>query len=169
MVLNRSNDLIWGAYGANAVHFSFLLEVVAGYLSLPVGTYTQVSMNTHVYERHWKMMEDLGQFAPDVTSGESLSDTDPYANGYVEPYPVMSDPLSFDQDCVLALEGATRGYGNSFFPDVFLPMVEAWRIYKENKDQPEKRIDLALKRLDQCKALDWQMAATEWLERRRTR
>jgi hypothetical protein len=87
----------------------------------------------------------------------------------VEPYPVMSDPLSFDQDCVLALEGATRGYGNSFFPDVFLPMVEAWRIYKENKDQPEKRIDLALKRLDQCKALDWQMAATEWLERRRTR
>ena len=29
-VCNRSNDLVWGCLGANAVHFSFLLEYMAG-------------------------------------------------------------------------------------------------------------------------------------------
>ena len=46
-VCNRSNDIIWGAYGANAVHMSMLQEYMAGALRVGVGTYYQVSDNYH--------------------------------------------------------------------------------------------------------------------------
>jgi hypothetical protein len=49
VVFNRSNDIVWGCYGANAVHFSFLQEYMARWVGLPVGTYTQVSVNWHGY------------------------------------------------------------------------------------------------------------------------
>jgi hypothetical protein len=48
-VCNRSNDIVWGAYGANAVHFSMLQELIAAGVGLPVGTYTQFSNNYHLY------------------------------------------------------------------------------------------------------------------------
>ena len=48
-VFCRSNDIIWGCYGANAVHFSFLLEYLARRIGCPVGTYHQVSVNWHAY------------------------------------------------------------------------------------------------------------------------
>lgn len=49
MVTCRSNDIIWGAYGANAVQFSVLQEYLARRLGVRVGTYYQVSFNFHVY------------------------------------------------------------------------------------------------------------------------
>lgn len=48
-VSNRSNDMVWGAYGANVVHFSFLHEFVACAVGLNVGTYYQVSNDLHIY------------------------------------------------------------------------------------------------------------------------
>lgn len=48
-VYNRSNDLVWGAYGANQVHFGFLHEVVATAACMTQGTYTQIGANTHLY------------------------------------------------------------------------------------------------------------------------
>lgn len=48
-VCNRSNDVIWGAYGANAVHMSFLHEYVALASGLSIGTYYQMSNNYHIY------------------------------------------------------------------------------------------------------------------------
>lgn len=48
-VTNRSNDMIWGTYGANMVHFNILLNFVAHAVGLPKGYYHQVSSNTHVY------------------------------------------------------------------------------------------------------------------------
>jgi len=49
VVFNRSNDMVWGCYGANAVHFSFLHEFIGRSTGLPLGTYTQVSVNLHAY------------------------------------------------------------------------------------------------------------------------
>lgn len=49
MVSNRSNDIVWGAYGANAVHFSFLHHLVAELSGFEVGVYRQVSDNYHMY------------------------------------------------------------------------------------------------------------------------
>jgi hypothetical protein len=48
-VYNRSNDVIWGCYGANAVQFSVLLQFVAGALGKEVGWLCQFSANWHVY------------------------------------------------------------------------------------------------------------------------
>lgn len=48
-VMNRSNDAMWGAYGANAVQFSFLQEFVACALNVRVGHYRQISDSFHVY------------------------------------------------------------------------------------------------------------------------
>ena len=49
-VFCRSNDIIWGAYFANAFHFACLLEYLAAYIGCPVGVYRQISVNYHAYE-----------------------------------------------------------------------------------------------------------------------
>lgn len=48
-VTNRSNDTVWGAYGANVVHMSFLHSYVAHKVGKKVGTYYQESNNLHLY------------------------------------------------------------------------------------------------------------------------
>lgn len=48
-VFNRSNDLIWGALGANYFHFTILQEYIAAHTFTEVGKYHQVSNNSHVY------------------------------------------------------------------------------------------------------------------------
>jgi thymidylate synthase len=48
-VSNRSNDLVWGAYGANVVHMSMLHSYVAHMVGKKVGTYYQMSNNLHLY------------------------------------------------------------------------------------------------------------------------
>ena len=45
----RSNDMLWGAYGANVVHFSILQEVLASELKVQIGSYRQMSNNFHLY------------------------------------------------------------------------------------------------------------------------
>ena len=50
----RSNDMVLGGYGANAVHFSFLQEYICDRLRieglpLRVGVYNQISMDAHLY------------------------------------------------------------------------------------------------------------------------
>jgi thymidylate synthase len=61
-VCNRSNDAIWGAYGANAVQFSMLQEYIAGRLGVKVGKYRQFSNNFHAYEwnEYWKWFRQNG-------------------------------------------------------------------------------------------------------------
>ena len=48
-VLNRSNDMIWGTYGANLVQFSMIYEYVCAHVNVPMGTMYQVSNSYHVY------------------------------------------------------------------------------------------------------------------------
>jgi thymidylate synthase len=162
MVSNRSNDMIWGAYGANAVHFSFLLEVMAAFIEVRVGTYTQVSMNTHVYEPHFALAEAMADLAPDVLARQRHQDACPYDRGEVKPYPVVANTRWFTE-LEAFMVGTTRGYTNPFFPEVALPLLNAWGIYKE------KDLDRALSAVAECAATDWKLAATDWLLRRRTR
>ena len=41
-VANRSNDVIWGAYGANAVQFAFLQEYIAAHLGWGIGRWSSI-------------------------------------------------------------------------------------------------------------------------------
>ena len=56
-VCNRSNDMVWGAYGANAVHMSVLQEFIAKSLEVEMGPYHQISDCFHVYENEqWEKL-----------------------------------------------------------------------------------------------------------------
>lgn len=63
-VLNRSNDLIWGALGANAVHFSLLQEYLAARIGVHVGRYNQVTNNLHVYTERFEPDKWLAAYEP---------------------------------------------------------------------------------------------------------
>lgn len=155
MTTARSHDAIWGAMGANAVHFSYLQEYVAARLGLVVGTFTQVSWNYHAYEKVFAKTYrgDLAQ---------PFHDKCPYGRGEVTTYPLVADAAAWDRDLALFLE-APEAYGfvNPFFSVVAKPMWWAHVAYK--------RGDLAgaLEIIWQCAATDWRRVCIEWLERRR--
>jgi thymidylate synthase len=49
-VTNRSNDMVWGAYGANVVHMSFLHSYISHQVGKKTGAYYQMSNNLHLYK-----------------------------------------------------------------------------------------------------------------------
>src|SRR6185437_2578726 len=51
VVFCRFNDLVWGAFGANAVHFSVLHEYISRRVGAPQGSYKQISVNLHAYDK----------------------------------------------------------------------------------------------------------------------
>lgn len=156
-VFCRSNDMVWGAYGANAVHFSMLQEYVASAVGVEVGPYWQISDNFHAYKTSLEPL--LGMPHPDQAR-------DPYEDGRVQPYPVMTeDRKTWDQDLALFLDqGPIVGFRDSFFRRVVTPMENAHKAYRQNKG--ERRYELALEILEQCRATDWRAAGQEWVQRR---
>lgn len=48
-VYNRSNDIHWGTFGANLCQFSTILEVMASWLQVKVGSYYQITDSLHMY------------------------------------------------------------------------------------------------------------------------
>ena len=61
-VFCRSNDIIWGAYGANAVQFSVLQEYLSLWIGCSVGVYNQISVNYHAYTN---VLDPLTQTMPE--------------------------------------------------------------------------------------------------------
>ena len=61
VVFCRSNDIVWGAYFANAFHFSVLHEYMARWIGCAIGTYTQISVNWHGYLETFNPLRDLGE------------------------------------------------------------------------------------------------------------
>lgn len=155
-VFNRSNDIVWGAYGANAVHMSMLQEFMAAAIGVPIGEYWQISNNWHsyleVFEKH-KCVKDLKW-------------NDPY-DGEVEVYPMVNSPINeWLEDLEMFIsQGVVTGSRDKFFRKVVHPMWNAWFAWK-NKDD-KKRIDTAIALMQDCQATDWKKACVEWLERRR--
>lgn len=152
----RSNDAIWGAHGANAVHFSMMQEYLAAGLGWPVGRLFQVSNNYHVYEE------------PAKQCGPILQDTmyDPYADGSVAAMPMFNTDLgTWNQDLRMFLDDPTMvGLRDPWFRRVACPIEMAHRHYAKNKG--EDRYLGALEILERCAASDWRRACEEWINRR---
>lgn len=164
MVANRSNDMIWGAYGANAVHFSFLQEYVAGCLGLPLGFYWQVSSNFHAYE------EVLTPLIPLMYEQSNPYDDDgslPPSAARVKPMPLFAPgegQAKFDLDLMVYMDkGPVTGLSTKFFNQVVTPMHWAHQSWKQG--DPE-RYDRTTEILAQVGASDWRKAALEWVKRR---
>lgn len=143
-VCNRSNDLVWGALGANCVHFSVLQEWMAAWIEVPLGNYYQFTNNLHGYLTTAEPLRDLV-----LQAGQA----DPYSLGYVCPTPLGKMPLT-------DAEGYLRGMGTGtpFTEDVLRPAVAAYTARKHNYDR-------ALRLCEEIQASDWRKACTEWMER----
>lgn len=157
-VFNRSNDMIWGAYGANAVHFSVLQEVMAGFLNVPIGQYWQVSTNFHAYIA---TLEKHGHFVDGLAPG-----FDDYSVGMIKTFPIVNTPMNvWLQDLEMFMEqGPVLGLRDPFFRKVATPMYQSWYAWKdrENPGHKEAAMDYAMR----IQADDWRKACTEWLQRR---
>lgn len=154
-VFNRSNDIWWGAYGANAVHFSFLQEFVAHALGLPVGRYWQISHNFHLYT-------DLYNCQPYLANPPKLDDL--YDRGIVRPYPIMAnnDYRLFMFECEVFCEdpfNTKLHYANPFFNEVARPMA---LVSKARRDKTSSGLEFA----NEIKAEDWRAATIQWIEKR---
>ena len=173
-IFNRSNDIIWGLYGANAVHFSVCLEYLAGRIGLAVGTMTTASNNFHAYADRFPKNADVAM--AQLARASYLED--PYLRGEVEPYDMFQDwePSAFLDDrrektMKFDLKnffehGAEFSYEDATWPwvrNVLAPMALAHQRFKGPR--AGRRTDVGVL-LDLVAASDWKRAATEWVERR---
>jgi thymidylate synthase len=144
----RSNDLVWGAYGANAVHFSILLEYLAARTGLQIGFYYQVSNNFHMYE---------------ATAKEPASEIDLYKRG-VTPSPLFDVPEAIDTDLALFFEHwplhilAPQEIKNRCLRQAY----DLLKFYKGRDDVRREHVDMWLANSE----WDWDLATARWLDRR---
>ena len=151
-VCNRSNDMIWGAYGANAVHMSVLLEYMAARIDCAVGTYYQFSNNLHAYV---DTLEKVKNIEPDYDPYLHLGDNRNY-----NPKPLVDEPACFDKELQRWMNNETNTYTNSYFDQVLTPMDLSWSAWKA------KNIDEAVRHAENIEDLAWRKACIEWLMRR---
>lgn len=171
-VLCRSNDIWWGCYGANAVHFSFLLEYMAAMIGAPIGVYRQVSNNFHLYtdvvplsdKRYYEhLLHDLNETdhftAPLGNHQRQLSGEN------FKRVPLVDQPESFDADNEKFVGDpmAFSYHSNSFFAAVAQPMFQAWVSYKH------AMYGEAEEHVANIKDGAWATACMDWLDRRKAK
>jgi hypothetical protein len=160
----RSNDAVWGCYGANVVQFSTIQEFVALAVEVKVGRYRQLSDSFHFYHERddWKRIRDVNDDVNPYESGmrsHTLMHSDTHYDNWLGQLNLFTHDRLFDY----------HGDLDPFFTTVAIPLLTAWRAYKDKDTLPTKnqRIDLAQVALCVCQADDWRVACWNWLERRR--
>lgn len=177
----RSNDAIWGAYGANAVHFSVLHEFVAAAAGMALGSMHQLSNNLHAYE---DVLERVG--TPELwqplggaeSTGGFHGRYTLYDDRVSEYHRVAARPL-FRTDAEADLDDVLHQLdrfwsGEDWDPDgedgVGLLHLSACRditlvrdayLAFRGRDREKARSKVAV-----IEAPDWRRACSEWLERR---
>jgi thymidylate synthase len=150
----RSNDAIWGLYGANAVHFSVLQEYLAHWLKADVGALYTLSNNFHVYEStlHLWDKDELG--------------CDPYSTEQVNASPLFAGCLTeaaFHYELLEWLKNPEelRPTAGPAFRNLLVPMARVHAAYKR------KGVRLATELLGDVRHEDWRAGAALWLSQRR--
>jgi hypothetical protein len=124
---------------------SVLLEVMAALVGKPIGVYRQMSNNLHAYLDAPRVPELL---------------ENPFSHDYYErgmpTYDLVDEPSTFLDECDTFCRnpGSTlTWYTNLFFVDVAQPMYMLWITRDRGW-------------LERIKAVDWQLACRQWLDRR---
>lgn len=160
----RSNDVVWGAYGANAVHFSMLQEYVAGRLGFLVGKMYQLSNNYHGYVN---VLDGLGD-------PRQIPDTDHYDNATVHSVAMGTRWDQWDGDLRVFMgwhdydmtslddvdSGVTGVYDNEWFAGTAQNVAVARLLWTLGEKQ--RALDVA----GLIEAPDWRMACEQWMQRR---
>ena len=181
-VFCRSNDVVWGAAGVNAVQFSILQEYLATNIGVGVGLLYQISNNFHAYS---EIFEDLKTLRPSKISVGHYQDK--YTNKTVTPTKLIDDPIRFDQELYHFFQwhdarlGATKedeqkvdmqyvhSWRNSIFSRVAIPMVKAYMIFRRRKGDPNQFEDIDRQLENSLRHFDWLHAAQHWMDRHSTR
>jgi hypothetical protein len=150
-VFNRSNDVIWGALGANVVHMTVLQELVAHALGRAVGRYRVSTACLHGYT-------SASQYGA-LRASPGL--TECYTGG-VQAYPLLKHSEHY-WDMLKACEAAVavpwqEQYGMNWLDRVWVPARDAWRARKEGGEYQHH--------IDKIAAPDWRMACDQWCQRR---
>jgi hypothetical protein len=155
----RSNDMLWGCYGADVVDFSMLLEYMKCKLDVDMGTYTHLSDSFHVYlpphpsGKVWAKCEEATWNHSD----------DLYNANEVKPFPLGAEGPEWDED----LQKMFQWYDGKntdidpvtpFFKQVVAPM---WKSWFSNASY-DRRVEVAMG----IAASDWRTAAVNWLVRK---
>lgn len=149
-VFCRSNDMLWGAYGTNAVQFSVILQYMAHLLGCKVGSYTQISDSFHVYTENdnapniremWEKVQEEADKRTYVLNDYELKK--------VEMVPMFGGhrTLEFDVFVTDLLCGDVHSYPNKFdspfLEFVAKPMLIAWNAWKIQHDAKYARAILS--------------------------
>lgn len=151
----RSNDLLWGCYGANVVHFSFLQELIALELGLAIGVYRQFSNNFHVYTNN-EMVKSYLETPPMRVFDHYRSQTQ---RAYA--YPLLDENETAEEfllNCEALFDG--REPHGTFLSMIVAPLMMAYTERKEGLEY-----DISSVPAD-C---DWRMAFEQWVSRRKAK
>jgi len=169
-VLCRSNDVVWGCYGANAVHMSMVHEVLAQLSGMRTGRYTQFSNNWHAYTEVLDKVASR-RLAP-------LSEWDAYSRGEVRPLPIFGSTQKNSSREDMALEARVFlrdcesfcderdtpaepvATNHTWFDHVAFPMQLA-HVCLKSGDFAE-----AARYTGRIRATDWRLAADQFIQRR---
>lgn len=175
-VCNRSNDIVWGAYGANAVQFSMLQQYIACSIGVEVGKYTQFSNNYHAYVEN----DYVKWFLTNYKAGMPIFGDTPYdrvedgvAYSHVLFYPDgkqffdtdlqrlwwLVPDIESDRKERLEVWGSAvyrEHWASPFFRSVVVPMVHAYVT---------RNLDFLVGVPASSPAIDWLLAGYEWLLR----
>lgn len=171
IVFNRSNDIIWGAYGANAVHMSFLQEYVAHACNLSVGEYWQISSDFHAYQPLFD--EKYSGLCEEIKEGPIYSDTRDtsipiFDRGDEEEYVKFNydlKTLEYFKPEFLYLQGSDPDvpkFRSRFFKLLVAPMLQSYHHIKMNEFEKSK---IELDRIKDI-APDWHEGCSIWLTAR---
>jgi len=176
LVANRSNDLIWGAYGANLVHFSLFQQYIAQALQCKTGVYTQMSRNAHIY------LDNPVTRRMIVESGDSFMLTDEYQKEHQRTTAMrqqsqlhmdavlLDNPEAFDRDLAVLFKTYDRygrywgiAYETDFMNNVAEVLGMAHHMHKiDNKEYAVDLLDASIKNAPN----PWLINAKEWIQRR---
>lgn len=156
-VFNRSNDIWYGAYGANAVHFSMLQEFVSSAINMRIGHYRQISNNLHLYTE----LYDAKRY---VDNPPNYPEYDLYSQGDARTSPMMidADYKRFLSECeTFCCEPYNEKikYHNPFFTYVAQPMAMVSRVRKSGAGDGRGYAS-------KIRAEDWRKAVMLWINNR---
>ena len=152
----RSNDIIWGAYGANAVHMSVLQEVMAAWVGVPVGVYYQISNNYHLYTETFPAEKQVALIEDDAVRRfyelHHPYGTRPVVSVAIEKW--LNDLTWFIFNPLTKV-----GYNDTFFANTAVPMYAAWHERKTKQGTGRNAAN-------DIEAPDWREACVAWIDRR---
>lgn len=150
----RSNDIIWGAYGANAVHFSYLQEYIANSLDVQVGRLYQFSNNYHMYVEREDVVKLIPHFM-DVKYGTPAYPGAPHYRLFG-----FDKKKEWDDDLYEMFHEDNPSYVSEWFLNVLEPMHLAWGLHKDG------HTEAAIQHAKLIKDNALMVACVNWLERR---